>query len=442
MRFITLLCLLVQVLGCAHKKVESSNDAPSSVVYDPLIIECENGKGNSCILMGIKEQNAERAMEYFKKACELKSEVGCGVIIFYLEPQSLTSKDLFARSCYIKKNNLGCHFLATYYIREKKYDLARPLLNQACEKGLSHSCTELLRHAIYQKDRNKILKLTAKTCELGSKETCFLLSQFYSSNQDLVLATKYATIGCDLKDSNSCYLGGLIQQSQGKVQPSLNYLEKSCQLKNEKGCFYLGKILLLLNNENQGIHYLNVSCEKKYSEGCIALANYYQNKNLKNDALLFFVKGCNFSPKDSYNRTLNCLIGAQYMAQFFDTENAIELFEKACKVRESSRQNFKDTRNDACARYAFYKNNRKDLDLRKEYSKKRCHEAKTKQERAYNCYSLACIFALENDLSNSILYLEKAMNEKTLDVKEVLTDFELNNIKNYDEFKSLMRSYK
>ncbi|MFZ8933585.1 MAG: TPR end-of-group domain-containing protein, partial [Bacteriovoracaceae bacterium] len=246
---------------------------------------------------------------------------------------------------------------------------------------------------------------------------------------------------CESKNSESCYFAGLLEQASGSLNKSLSFFKQSCVLKNAKGCYYLGKTSLLVDKQTQGIHYLSVSCDLNFSQACLELANHYQEKNLKNDAIIFFVKSCRKTEVNSYERVFNCLMSAQYMSQFFDRKSSLEFFRMACKSDVPKKQNTLDLQNDACTRLALYSNDNSLLGKGIKYSKLRCEKGKSKKDRAYNCYSLACVYSLKNDFNNSLIYLEKAIQEKVFKRKSLEEDFELTNIKNHSEFKELLNSY-
>lgn len=443
MRFLTSTVVFIQVLflflqiGCSHKEIKELPKNTVSKIYHPKIIECEKGLSHSCIEMGLNSNDPNESAQYFKKACDLKSEVGCGIIIFYLDPDSKTAKDLFGRSCYLRKDKIGCGFLGYYNAREGKTENALNMFKKSCEMGFYLGCQESLKVALKNKDRKKIISLADRSCELGNKEICFFLGQYFSGLNQKKEALNYTLKGCKLEDGKSCYLAGLIYQSIGKIGESQKSLIKSCTLNEAKGCYYLGETQLLLNNNILAIGHLNKSCELGLDTACMRLARYYSENNLKNDALVFYVKGCQITPKNSSDRIYNCMASAQYMAQFFDTENSVELFEKVCEVKPREKRLI-DMVNDACTRLGIYNNKSDYLKNGIQYTKERCEKSKNQKEQAYNCYSLACVYSLIKDTDMAFKYLAIATKNGVLKKDQLKDDFELNNIKGLPEFQQIL----
>ena len=150
---------------------------------------CKLGEGGSCANLGINYlrgngtlADANKAKDFFQKACDLK--IG-----------------------------IACQNLAFMYWSEKKIDSAAVNFEKACNFDMAKSCgyaSELFKdEANFFKDLKKAIEFAQKGCDLKDGKSCFNLGAGYGEGngikKDFKEANKYYQKACDLiNDADGC----------------------------------------------------------------------------------------------------------------------------------------------------------------------------------------------------------------------------------------------
>lgn len=165
---------------------------------------------------------APKTLARAKIDCEYRITPGCfNMGYFYdsgkhgLTENANTAMDYFEKSCDIGDSE-GCSNIADgYYFGEgrvQNYRSAAPLYYKACEGSVTASCIKLF---IMHRDGKGVEKNTRlslfyalKACDLGDKEGCMRVGWYYTDRtvgqQDKTKALAFYKRGCELGDAFGC----------------------------------------------------------------------------------------------------------------------------------------------------------------------------------------------------------------------------------------------
>ena len=152
--------------------------------------DCQQGHVESCYDVGVALSSGENAEDQEKKNLGL---------------------EYVRRAC--KYSHVkACDYLAENYFKDKHYLAAKPLYEDACERGIVHACLGLGTiyrdgHDVRQDD---VLsrKYYVKACDLGSKDACINVAIIYRGgfgiNADRTMVKQYYKKACDNGSEVGC----------------------------------------------------------------------------------------------------------------------------------------------------------------------------------------------------------------------------------------------
>lgn len=172
---------------------------------------------NSQLSLLLEQYDQEFRNEYYRQACKAKQPHFCTFLAQQMEELSRSTSltvdesDLYQQGC-AYGDPIGCEKLAFDEFKNKRYQLAEQWLVNACDLGLSTSCTNL-----------------------GVVRASELLGE----RQDAAKAIAALEKACELENSRGCYYGAIIHIS-GLIDRdelvSKARLEKACALGLEEAC--------------------------------------------------------------------------------------------------------------------------------------------------------------------------------------------------------------
>ena len=216
-------CVLVAILAPGA----AGADEPTA----KELAACHKKKqGKVCLELGKRYVNGTgvtadpiKALEHYRKACDLKVALGCGYAGTMVTTGEGTAKD--------EK--------AGYALREK-----------ACKLGEGMSCNDLgvawseNKNGATDVDHAKAKKFYAQACKLKDALGCFNLGNIYRTGEGMAADPKQAVVffqkSCDVGGAKGCTELGIMYY-EGKAVPrdvpkAIALLERSCKLGSEVGC--------------------------------------------------------------------------------------------------------------------------------------------------------------------------------------------------------------
>ena len=214
-----------------------------------LLTACSLSSTEACILMGdhygLQPGNGgtildfEKAIAFYRKACELKDNTGCKRAI-----------ELYALSgeyCEYDSENGG------YHPSDKCFNNAREYLENFCDTGNISACESLglLYENRYQPNDpefENVYEYLKKACDKNSALGCGELARVYEKqNPDKPeLYEPWAQKSCNLKNGFACgHLGELYlkgKQVPQDLKKGLALVEKACTLEEPDSCSLLADI--------------------------------------------------------------------------------------------------------------------------------------------------------------------------------------------------------
>ncbi len=233
---------------------------------DKAVSRCYNGISNRCVNAGVmyKEgkyvtQDYNKAIKFFKIACDDKAYVGCYNLAIMYSSGAGVKRDigkavkLYNNSC--QNNNAeSCYNLAVMYHEgknvKKNSKKAIKYYKKACDNGISQGCNNLaVLYAKNKKLNKNPLHAYEKGCDGGMVGSCIQLGIIYSegkkAKQNYYKAAKYYQKACDQKHPGACMLLGGMYDTGGSLKENYSQAKalykKACYLGEEMGCkFYKG----------------------------------------------------------------------------------------------------------------------------------------------------------------------------------------------------------
>ena len=234
-------------------------------------------------------QNKEVAI-YTKKACDLGSREGCGLLsLLYFEGVEI----------------------------KQDYEKALALGEQSCNNGdaigcFVHGVMHHLGKGGAKQDTEdatrfykKAEKISKRDCDNNDAEACSNLGIIYAS--DLISsksksdAVPFFQKACAGDDREACTQLGLAYSLspledwgiEQDVKKSFELFKKACDLKDSEGCARLGFSYEIQQNNNQAIKYYKQACNMSSAMGCKNAGYFYErvHKDLKS-AKKYYKKAC------------------------------------------------------------------------------------------------------------------------------------------------------
>ncbi len=158
----------------ANKIYEKSCNLKSGHACMKLGFNYESGKG-------YKKKSKNRAFTYFDLGCEYNNKVACSKLADFYEKGIIVSKnrgkaiELYKKSCDLKYN-LGCANLGYLYQNKLNIHKAIPLYIKSCELKSGWACLRLgdlySKSRYINKDKEKAVLFYTKACDLKYKNSC------------------------------------------------------------------------------------------------------------------------------------------------------------------------------------------------------------------------------------------------------------------------------
>lgn len=184
---------------------------------------CELKNASSCWKIGAiyythhKNKDYDKSLTYLIQSCNLNYGLGCNDIGVMYENSWGVKRDYhkakiyYERACLLKEG-LGCQNLGVLYRDGKgvevKWTTMFYYFKKACDLGIDTSCDFVkyvqsdspdIAALLYagNNDSNNALKYFQKVCDNGDKAGCYNLATTYKSINNLKMAKKYYKIACD-----------------------------------------------------------------------------------------------------------------------------------------------------------------------------------------------------------------------------------------------------
>lgn len=222
-------------------------------------------------------QDTDKAVEYYTKACELKSDVACaGLGRAYLRPHewlkhgssTLLTFDV-EKSIYFYNASCDLGNRNSCVVKSKIVPLVS--LNKQCSENNATACfgygSLLEQTSIGNSHQENVLEAYEKACELKEVDGCTQAARVYLRIRDEENTKKYSGIACELNDAQSCYNYAVTIQNE-KPNDVETYLKKSCELEYGKACYYIGQNLERTKDMTNAKEFYGKACDYSYDAGC------------------------------------------------------------------------------------------------------------------------------------------------------------------------------
>ncbi len=214
-----------------------------------LLTACSLSNAEACVLMGNHYGKQpgnggdildfEKAIAFYRMACELKDNNGC--------KQAIELYALSGEYCEYVSENGG------YHPSDKCFNNAREYLENFCDAGNTSACESLgliyeNRYQPNDPEFEHVYEYLKKACDKNSAMACGELGRVYEKqNRDKPEMYEPLTLkSCALKNAFACcHLGELYLKGKHVPQDlkkALTFLEKACSLGEADGCSLLADI--------------------------------------------------------------------------------------------------------------------------------------------------------------------------------------------------------
>lgn len=259
--------------------------------------QCDAGELVWCMNLGLMYElgqgldapNRETAASLYRKACDggiLDACVNQSLLILEDPPNpraATLALERLDKDC-AAQNPLSCSTLGQLYIKEmhgieRDTERAIPLLEKACEGGISQGCAVLggvfmLGEGV-EKDAARALDFEKRACQLGDSTACFLAGTelLQADEPQKTEAISLLRQACRIGHAEACALLGLIYQD-GKLVPTDEvranaFYRSGCRMGYPGACVALlqrGEPLPLPPGQRDQI--LEQACKRGIREGC------------------------------------------------------------------------------------------------------------------------------------------------------------------------------
>lgn len=357
---------------------------------------CKLNSPYSCVVMGrlyrgvvsYIEENYDKSIEYFHKACDLNDSRGCnelGNAIYYHgkgDARKKTAMDILEKSCVrFDEASGGCRLYFEILMDNNPKDImkginlfekvcseAKPKFEAQNDRG--YTCETLadiyyngeFKGVTVPQDTGKAVKFSLKSaklgyssqvlkdlykteilndiiddltkkCDSGKGDSCLELADIFAygpkgSDQTKAIYSK----ACALNNNEGCYMEGLYTYYQSpKAENSkkgLDLMEKACKNGYKTACEAAKSINEERAQIDETLKTLIVFCDQDDAVACRALGNTYNHTSEFTKALDVFEKGCDLKDGPS------CISAAEvYVAKDeakADMKKALSYVEKSC----------------------------------------------------------------------------------------------------------------
>lgn len=337
------------------KKYEENKLAEAKSI---LLQECEQKAEAACHIVAeilVSEKNFKEAKDYYKKACDYGSLIGCVRIgAIYLDLHQLNE----TRAALEKSNHLNFNsefLMIRLLMAEKRAPQAKQLALTLCNNRYPSACFLRALIAFAENDLLTAKKFFALDNELFGSNSIYtgiielqlgnakagekLISEACASYNNLACRIKKLldlqktltqfeknyTSKCEHSDKDACYELGLHNFLKRKKDLSSKLFKKACDLGNGNGC-------LEKYNENKlsmhlplPINVLIEACDKGSASACFVVYDVNaENKDF--DSLTFLERGCSLGNIQACDKL------ADLEWQKKNIDKAIKRYDESCKL--------------------------------------------------------------------------------------------------------------
>lgn len=308
----------------SHIYTNGSGDMRQDVQRGLTIAEfmCDNQMPRGCSYLATEyskgqlvSKNLNKAEQYLNKACQLKDQNSCQILVTIKE-QNKTTRLPLETQCSVA-NPQACIPLADAYLlgthaMHIDHAKAYKFYDTACQAKDAYACTQLA--AMYfngqhvRRNQAQAAKLNERTCQtkqIAAAPACMALAEQYAQGkgvtQNRLKAREYYQQGCQLNNPTACnhYIQLLIEDKNYKQAIAL--AERQCFVANSaEVCFNLGNVYadkkLPISNTEKALTAYDFACSYNYTAACTQLADFYAtgtgvSKNL-GTARYYYQKAC------------------------------------------------------------------------------------------------------------------------------------------------------
>lgn len=181
---------------CLLGRLGETISESSAPLFDKVDNYCfKDEQAAACLSLGkyydYKKDEAT-GEKYYRKACQLKSPMGCLLGGYNLERQGkeLSSNELYIFGCYLPEGGLNCQALAQNYRESRNWTEALKFFDTSCSMGVGQSCLFANEMNSYSEKGNpkKFNYYLIKGCQLNHAGSCHRLAYYAQNAGDLANA--------------------------------------------------------------------------------------------------------------------------------------------------------------------------------------------------------------------------------------------------------------
>lgn len=353
-----------------------------------LKMGCELDDPNSCNELGKiysydnDLKNEKKSVIFYEKGCSLENAESCDHLAlkyaggFGVEENKEKAVEFYKKACMFGKRRIDfisspCHEAGMEYIYgeivKKDINTAVSLFKKGCNLNFKYDCSSLAFEydlgTYLPKNKPEAIKYYQKACDLNEPYSCFVLAEthrtdlnYYDIKKSIQLYKNICEMNT-LVSGNDCYQAGKYiyfgyenPQNIDKTQ-AIEYLNKACDNSSAAGCLFLAKIYSGKLDNDKAIEYSNKGCSMGDGPSCTYLGIYLMTKENKYNSFVwakakgYFGRGNRLNKEKCFNKnsTLFDIEGRNcyYLAQSYDVGIGVEsnkttartLYEKACDLK-------------------------------------------------------------------------------------------------------------
>ena len=261
--------------------------------------ECSGGKASACFSVAKEydeNKDDDKAIEFYKKACELNYAIGCNKVgekyinlknndyakMFFSKACTLNHHESCVSYGQIFEDEGNCDMASEIYkdtFKNKKFKPAQEKFenlvgNAKCIKAQQEQAQQEAKTKAEQEAQAKAKAEQEAKAKQKAKE-----DELNKEREELVeLVSK-----CEASDTKACIEVATRYETGRKVEKAdqkqaIGYYSKACLLDDGESCYKTAKSYKEKNDEKNYLQLLVMSCDNGYTQGCDEGAKYsYEN---------------------------------------------------------------------------------------------------------------------------------------------------------------------